>query len=126
MGFTEQYIMKTPKEWLTALSDAGEGHTITCVCERCKNGRELFLVESDILQIQSNAQHDLLVKLSNAENAISQCLAWANGRQYEWGERAENAFQFLENYMLHYPVEPNKESYEYYPLDKANINVMLD
>jgi len=33
------------------------------------------------------------------KSAIENCLAWANGRQYEWGDRAVNAFQFLENAM---------------------------
>ena len=33
------------------------------------------------------------------KTAIEDCLAWANGHQYEWGDRAENAFQFLENAM---------------------------
>ena len=28
--------------------------------------------------------------------AITNCLDWANGRQSEWGERAENAFAFLD------------------------------
>lgn len=30
-----------------------------------------------------------------AKVAIRNCLAWANGRESEWGERAESAFQFL-------------------------------
>ncbi len=29
--------------------------------------------------------------------AILNCLDWSNGREYEWGERAENAFAFLHN-----------------------------
>lgn len=32
--------------------------------------------------------------------AIKCCLKWANGRQSEWGDRAENAFSFLEH-VLH-------------------------
>jgi hypothetical protein len=29
--------------------------------------------------------------------AILNCLDWSNGRECEWGERAENAFAFLHN-----------------------------
>ena len=35
--------------------------------------------------------------------AIENCLNWANGRQYEWGDRAENAFAFLEAAMEQIP-----------------------
>lgn len=27
--------------------------------------------------------------------AIQNCVNWSNGREYEWGERAEKAFDFL-------------------------------
>lgn len=47
--------MKEAKDWMTALSDAGDMHACNCICERCKNGRETFLLESDIAQIQINA-----------------------------------------------------------------------
>jgi hypothetical protein len=47
--------MKTPKEWITEISQSGEGHECACICERCKNGRETFLLESDIRKIQSDA-----------------------------------------------------------------------
>ena len=30
------------------------------------------------------------------KQAIKDCLSFANGREYEWGERAINAFYFLE------------------------------
>jgi hypothetical protein len=69
----------------------------------------------------------LLEQLIDADNVIRQCIAWANGRQYEWGERAENAFQFLENYENKYPTVPLKEeSYEYYPLDNSESSTMVD
>lgn len=32
--------------------------------------------------------------------AINECLNWANGRQSEWGDRAENAFAFLEKAII--------------------------
>lgn len=42
--------------------------------------------------------------------AIQDCLDWANGRQYEWGERAENSFAFLENAVLPAPLPSPKET----------------
>lgn len=47
--------MKEAKDWITAISDAGDGHVCNCICERCKNGRETFLLEGDLVQIQINA-----------------------------------------------------------------------
>ena len=29
------------------------------------------------------------------ESAVRKCVEWSNGREYEWGDRAENAFGFL-------------------------------
>lgn len=29
------------------------------------------------------------------ENAVRSCVEWSNGRESEWGERAEHAFKFL-------------------------------
>lgn len=37
----------------------------------------------------------LLAEKARLETAIRNCLNWSNGREYEWGERAENAFKFL-------------------------------
>lgn len=72
-------------------------------------------------------EEELLKRLEDADNAIRDCIAWANGRQYEWGERAENAFQFLENYERKYPTVPViKETYEYYPLDNSKSSTMVD
>jgi hypothetical protein len=38
------------------------------------------------------------------QSAITACLDWANGRQSEWGERAEKAFAFLDAAI--YPPAP--------------------
>ena len=47
--------MKTATEWISKLSDAGETHPAACICLRCKEGREVFILEGDITQIQVNA-----------------------------------------------------------------------
>jgi hypothetical protein len=41
--------------------------------------------------------------------AITNCLDWANGRQSEWGERAENAFAFLEAAIYLPPAPDNHQ-----------------
>lgn len=38
-------------------------------------------------------------ELENADKAIRDCVKWANGREYESGERIENAFGFLHRYL---------------------------
>lgn len=47
-------------------------------------------------------EEELLKRLEEADDAIRQCVAWANGRQYEWGDRAINAFEFLNKYLEKY------------------------
>ena len=37
------------------MSEAGEGHECACCCDRCKNGRETFLLPKDIAEIQADA-----------------------------------------------------------------------
>lgn len=51
--------------------------------------------------------------------AIDDAICWANGRQYEWGERAENAFAFIErasaeshNEKLNDGAKPGKVGHE--------------
>jgi len=38
-------------------------------------------------------------ELEKADEAIRECVKWANGREYESGERIENAFEFLHKYL---------------------------
>ena len=47
--------MKTAKQWIEEISKSGEGHECACICARCKNGKETFLLESDIIKIQADA-----------------------------------------------------------------------
>ena len=42
---------------------------------------------------------DELKKSQPYKEAIQNCLDYANGHQYEWSERAVNAFMFLEKVM---------------------------
>lgn len=37
------------------LAAEGENHECACVCDRCKNGREIFLLPKDIAAIQADA-----------------------------------------------------------------------
>lgn len=37
----------------------------------------------------------LLHEMRRYRTAIQNCVEWSNGREYEWGDRAENAFAFL-------------------------------
>lgn len=37
--------------------------------------------------------------LAAAVAAINNCVDWANGREHEWGDRAENAFNFLHSFL---------------------------
>jgi hypothetical protein len=37
----------------------------------------------------------LLHEMRRYRTAIQNCVDWSNGREYEWGDRAENAFAFL-------------------------------
>ncbi len=50
--------MKTAKEWLKSFNI--EGHKPDCICARCKEGTETFLLESDIAEIQRDALMDAL------------------------------------------------------------------
>lgn len=44
--------MKSAKEHIRSISEAGFNHKPDCVCDRCKNGAEVFLLEEDIKFIQ--------------------------------------------------------------------------
>jgi len=49
--------MKTAKEWLSTdpLTDTGCEGGAVCICPRCKDGKEVFLLEQDIEAIQLDA-----------------------------------------------------------------------
>ena len=49
-------------------------------------------------QIEGAASENeaLRQEVARLKEAINNCLDWANGRQSEWGDRAETAFEFLE------------------------------
>lgn len=47
--------MKTQKQWIEEIAEAGELHKLDCICDRCKNGRETFLLPSDVGKIQQDA-----------------------------------------------------------------------
>jgi len=47
--------MKTDEEWAKELSELGFNHPADCICDRCKKGRETFLLTSDIKDIQLDA-----------------------------------------------------------------------
>ena len=47
--------MKTAQNWMLEISEDDNGHDCTCICDRCKNGRETFLLSSDIQKIQLDA-----------------------------------------------------------------------
>jgi DNA repair exonuclease SbcCD ATPase subunit len=49
---------------------------------------ELFTASQTILRLE--AERDRL------REAIENCLKWANGHQGDWGDRARNAFSFIE------------------------------
>lgn len=42
--------MRTAREYLHDLTGMGCNHPPDCCCDRCKHGRETFLLESDIRQ----------------------------------------------------------------------------
>lgn len=44
-----------------------------------------------------------------AVTAIRGCVDWANGRECEWGDRAENAFSFLYGFLANFDAT-NKET----------------
>jgi len=47
---------------------------------------------------------DAIRERDHYKEAIQNCLGWANGRQSEWGDRASNAFRFIEDAMENFPV----------------------
>lgn len=53
----------------------------------------LNIINEEILQNQAK-------ELEALRKAIKDCLNYANGRQTEWGSRAEHAFEFLDNALL--------------------------
>ena len=47
--------MKTEKEWIESFRNDHSYTNPACICERCKEGRETFLLPSDIKAIQLDA-----------------------------------------------------------------------
>ena len=49
--------MKTPTEWIRDIRNDKTGcdQNEACICERCKNGTETFLIARDILAVQLEA-----------------------------------------------------------------------
>jgi hypothetical protein len=43
-----------------------------------------------------------------AVSAIQNCVVWANGREDEWGSRAENSFNFLHRFLEAHPLPTTK------------------
>jgi len=52
-----------------------------------KYGQERMELEARVRELEAENARLL--------NAIRDCVDWSNGREYEWGDRAENAFGFL-------------------------------
>lgn len=65
--------MKTPKEWINEITES-HGHDLSCICERCKNGREAFLIERDISEIQSDAR--VGYSKDDSLNELRYCIAF--------------------------------------------------
>lgn len=51
---TEQFKLTNAEEWIRQIP-SGDTHTLDCVCQRCKNGKETFLIPVDISAIQLEA-----------------------------------------------------------------------
>ena len=80
--------MKSKEEWLEQLCEGVAGHTCDCICERCKNGQEAFILLSDIEAIQQNAYA--------AGRAIAEedtkMLDWLETNQYAIGFPSDGEF----------------------------------
>ena len=62
--------MISPKDWI---NDWGiSGHTVDCDCMRCNDGKETFILESDIAQVQHDATKDLIRDLATAQARIKE------------------------------------------------------
>ncbi len=67
--------MKKPADWINQFSNAFIDHPCGCICDRCNNGREVFLINSDIEEIQKDAREDYerllkIYKHSHVSNGI--------------------------------------------------------
>ena len=70
--------MKTAKQIITEIAESGELHKIDCICARCKNGRETFLLPSDIEAIQRDAllfAQELIMESSSRGGALNKIMA---------------------------------------------------
>jgi hypothetical protein len=87
--------MKTPTEWIRDIANDRTGcdQSPACICDRCKNGRETFLLARDIVDIQAEAlrhaaelvhsmsrgtrSEDRAVEIDEARDLIlGECLTW--------------------------------------------------
>ena len=64
-----------------------------------------FATVEDLLAAYQVAQKDI----HRLETGIKCALLWANNRQSEWGDRAENAFEFLECALLSSAVPEDRD-----------------
>jgi len=53
------------------IAEAGEGHECICICDRCKNGRETFLLPGDVKKIQDDAIAEGLRRTADLIRATS-------------------------------------------------------
>lgn len=56
----ERQIVKDAARWLSDLAYGGCDHKPDCICDRCKNGLETFLLASDIAEIQRDAREGMV------------------------------------------------------------------
>ena len=61
-----------------------------------KTYNDFIPIGPEYLLVTKEEMESLKIERDKYKQAIIDCLAWSNGREYEWGERAINAFQFLE------------------------------
>jgi hypothetical protein len=56
--------------------------------------RQFNLICGEVARLR--AENEAIKKAGDHwEQAVRRCVEWSNGREYEWGSRAENAFAFL-------------------------------
>jgi hypothetical protein len=62
-------------------------------CPHCGDD-DTHLIMSPVC-IERAARQKAEAEVERLKKAITNCLDWANNHEYEWGERAVNAFAFL-------------------------------
>lgn len=91
--------MKTSVEIVSQLSLAIDGHESSCVCERCKNGKETFMLASDVYDIRT----EIILRHNRVTKMIASYLVACKGQVADsWMEG------FIEcgaiTYDSHYPT----------------------